>query len=179
MDKKFSWKKRWLIIYLINQHQLALQALHISLVSSTKTACAWGDSITLLVCKNQRIQRHKSLKQIATRGKSSMCWFYGCKLHVLVDDQGHFIQTQLLNWYTSDIKILPKLAQSYIGKILGDRGYLSENLKDKLAKQDIKLITYHRKNMWAVAIVPFQFISLGFMHPYELIKSVIRINLYL
>ena len=70
------------------------------------------------MCKNQRIQRHKSLKQIATRGKSSMGWFYGCKLHVLVDAKGQFIQTQLSNGYTSDIKILPKLAQGYMGRSL-------------------------------------------------------------
>lgn len=68
------------IVYLINQHQLALQALHISLASNAQTTCAWVDSTTLPVCKNQRIQRHKSLKQIATRGKSSMdvscmCWW--------------------------------------------------------------------------------------------------------
>ncbi len=57
--------------------QLALQAFHISLTSSAQTTCAWVDSTTLPVCKNQRIQRHKSLKQIAIRGRSSMGWFYG------------------------------------------------------------------------------------------------------
>jgi hypothetical protein len=140
------------MVHLINQHQLALQALHISLTSSAQTACAWVDSTTLPVCKNQRIQRHKSLKKIATRAKSSMGWFYGCKLHVLVDAQGQFIQTQLSNGHTSDIKILPKLAQGYIGKIFGDRGYISETLKEKLVKQDIELITYHRKNMRPVKL---------------------------
>lgn len=50
------------IVYLINQHQLALQALHISLTSKTHIECAWVDSTTLPVCKNQLIQRHKSLK---------------------------------------------------------------------------------------------------------------------
>jgi len=60
------------IVYLINQHQLALQAWHLPLTSSAQTTGAWVDSTTLPVCKNQRIQRYKSLKQIATRGKSSM-----------------------------------------------------------------------------------------------------------
>lgn len=81
-----------------------------------------------------------------------MGWFYGCKLHVLVDAQVQFIQTQLSNGHTSDIKILPKLAQGYIGKIFGDRGYISETLKEKLVKQDIELITYHRKNMRPVKL---------------------------
>ena len=89
------------MIHLINQHQLALQALHISLASNAQTNCAWVDSTTLPVCKNQRIQLHKSLKQIATRGKSSMGWFYGCKLHVLVNAQGQFIQTQYFRYQDS------------------------------------------------------------------------------
>ena len=64
-----------------------------------------------------------------------------------MDAQGKFIHTQLSNGHTSDIKILPKLAQGYVGKIFGDRGYISEIIKDKLAKQGIELITYHRTNM--------------------------------
>jgi hypothetical protein len=63
-----------------------------------------------------------------------------------LDAQGQFIQTQLSNGHTSDIKILPKLAQGYKGKIFGDRGYISESLKDKLGTQGVELITYHRKN---------------------------------
>ena len=74
------------MVYLINQHQLTVQALHLSLTSSAQTTCTWVNSTTLSVCRNQRIQRHKSLKQTTTRGKSSMGWFYRCKLHVLVDD---------------------------------------------------------------------------------------------
>ena len=101
------------IVHLINQHQLALQALHISLTSKTQTECAWVDFTTLPVCKNQRIQRHKSLKKIATRGKSSMGWFYRCKLHVLVNAHGQLIQTQFSNGHTSDIKVLQKLVQGY------------------------------------------------------------------
>jgi hypothetical protein len=45
----------------------------------------WIDSTTLPVCKNQRIQRHKLLAKIASRGKSSMGWFYGCKLHIVMN----------------------------------------------------------------------------------------------
>ena len=73
--------------------------------------------------------------------------FYGCKLHVLVDAQGQLIQTQRSNGHTLDIKILPKLAQGYIGKIFGDRGYISERIKDKLWTQGVELISYHCKNM--------------------------------
>ena len=162
------------IVYLINQHQLALQALHISLTSSAQTTCAWVDSTTLPVCKNQRIQGHKSLKQIATRGRSPIGWFYECKLHVLVDAQGQLIQTQLSNGHTSNIKLLPKLAQGYMGKIFSDRGYISEILKDKLAKQGVEFITYHRKNMRQVQLSSKDEIMLRQRNKIETIFSLLK-----
>lgn len=62
------------MIHLINRHQLALHALHVALMRGQDTQYLWIDSTTLPVCKNQRIQRHKSLVKIASRGKSSMGW---------------------------------------------------------------------------------------------------------
>ena len=55
-----------------------------------------------------------------------------------MDAQGQLIQTRFSNGHTSDIKLLPKFAQGYIGKIFGDRGYISETLKDKLGTQGIE-----------------------------------------
>ncbi|NHC04469.1 IS982 family transposase, partial [Acinetobacter sp. 187] len=76
------------MIHLINMHQLALHALHVVLMKDQGTQYLWIDSTTLPVCKNQRIQRHKSLAKIASRGKSSMGWFYGCKLHIAMNQFG-------------------------------------------------------------------------------------------
>jgi hypothetical protein len=41
--------------------------------------------------KNSRIPRHKTFKQEAQRGKSSAGWFYGFKLHIIVDDCGEIL----------------------------------------------------------------------------------------
>ena len=60
------------MIYLINMHQLALHSLHVSLMKGQDKQYLWIDSTIRPVCKNQRIQRHKSLTKIATRSKSSM-----------------------------------------------------------------------------------------------------------
>ena len=95
-------------------------------------------------------------------------------MHVLVDAQGQFIQTQLSNGHTSDIKILPKLAQGYIGKIFGDRGYISEIVKDKLAKQGVELITYHRKNMRRVELSSEDEVMLRQRNKIETIFSLLK-----
>ena len=85
------------MIHLINAHQLALHALHTALTKNQQNSYLWIDSTTLPVCKNQRIQRHKSLAAIATRGRSSMGWFYGCKLHVAMNQLGEIVRSTLSN----------------------------------------------------------------------------------
>lgn len=132
------------MIYLVNTHQLAL---HFALMKGHQSAYLWIDSTTLVVCKNQRIQRHKSLSAIATRGKSSMGWFFGCKLHLLMNQSGEIVNTALSNGHIADIKIVERLVEGLAAKLYADRGYISHNLKTKLNDQDIDLITHHRKNM--------------------------------
>ena len=110
----------------------------------------WIDSTTLYVCKNQRIQRHKSFAKIATRGKSSMGWFFGCKLHLIMNQSGEIAGTALSNGHTADIKMVEQLVEGLAAKLYADRGYISHELKSKLKDQGIDLITYHRKNMQSV-----------------------------
>lgn len=140
------------MIHLIQSHQLALHALHFALMKDQQNAYLWVDSTTLPVCKNQRIQRHKSLAKIASRGKSSMGWFYGCKLHLIMNQPGEIVRIALSNGHTADIKIVEQLVDGLKTKLYADRGYISQELKSKLKNKAIDLITYHRKNMQAVGL---------------------------
>ena len=45
------------------------------------------DSTPLVVCHNRRIQSHRTFKGLAARGKTSVGWFFGFKLHLLFNDQ--------------------------------------------------------------------------------------------
>ncbi len=85
-----------------------------------------------------------------------------------------FIQTKLSNGHTLDIKLLPKLAQGYIGKIFGDRGYISETVKDNLGTQGVELITYHRKNMRRVELSSEDEIMLRQRNKIETIFSLLK-----
>jgi hypothetical protein len=49
------------------------------------------DSTKLVVCHNLRIKRHRVFKGLANRGKSSIGWFYGFKLHILINSLGEII----------------------------------------------------------------------------------------
>lgn len=140
------------MIHLVNTHQLALHALHFAVMKDHQSSYLWIDSTTLPVCKNQRIQRHKSISSIATRGKSSMGWFFGCKLHLLMNQSGEIVNSVLSNGHTADIKMVKQLVEGLKAKLYADRGYISHELKARLKEQDIDLITYHRKNMQAVQL---------------------------
>lgn len=128
------------MIHLINMHQLALYALHVTLMKGQCSQYLWIDSTTLPVCKNQRIQRHKSLAIIASRGKSSMGWFYGCKLHIAMNQYGEIACSALSNGHVADIKMVEHLVEGLEAKLYGDRGYISQELKSRLKDQSIDLI---------------------------------------
>lgn len=120
------------MVHLISAHQLALHALHFALMKDCQSHYLWIDSTTLPVCKNQRIQRHKSLAAIATRGKSSMGWFFGCKLHLIMNQSGEIVRTALSNGHTADIKMVEQLVKVLKAKLYADRGYISQELKSRL-----------------------------------------------
>ena len=53
------------------------------------------DSTPLSVCKNKRIFNHKVFDGIATRGKSMMGYFYGFKLHLVINELGEVVDFQI------------------------------------------------------------------------------------
>lgn len=58
------------------------------------TGISFVDSTKPAVCQNLRIPRHRQFADCAGRGKTSVGWFYGFKLHITVSDCG-----ELLSWF--------------------------------------------------------------------------------
>ena len=92
---------------------------------------------------------------MAQRGKSSTGWFYGFKLHIIVDDRGEILSFSITKGNVDDRKPVPKLAKNLIGKLFGDRGYISKKLTELLATDDVELITTLKKNMKPRVIAAF------------------------
>jgi hypothetical protein len=53
-----------------------------------ETDLYYVDSSPLKVCHNRRIYKHKVFQGIASRGKHSMGWFFGFKLHLAINHRG-------------------------------------------------------------------------------------------
>ena len=113
------------------------------------TGISFIDSTTLDVCHNRRIHSHKVFKGIADRGKSSTGWFYGFKLHLVVNDKGEILSFYLTpgNVDDRDLKVVESLAKDLFGKLFGDKGYLSKKVSQILYSKGVHLITKLKKNM--------------------------------
>ena len=114
------------------------------------------DATPLAVCDNRRIARHRVFKNSAGRGKTSMGWFYGFKLHLIINSKGELIRRKLTAGNVDDRKPLPQLCQGLCGYLFADKGYLGQRLTQALAEQGIQLITTLRKNMKPVPRTDFE-----------------------
>lgn len=106
------------------------------------------DATKIAVCHNRRIPRHRVFKDMAARGKTSMGWFYGFKLHLVVNDQGELLNIALTPGNTDDRVPVPNLLKPLFGRVIADRGYVSQPLFEHLLHEmGIRLIVPPRRNM--------------------------------
>jgi len=121
-----------------------------------KTCClgscsgiSFVDSTPIRVCNNKRIKRNKVFKGIAEVGKSTMGWFYGFKLHIVINDRGEILNFAITQANVDDREPLKKerFLKAVFGKLFADKGYISEKLANILFVNDIHLVTSIRNNM--------------------------------
>ena len=107
------------------------------------------DSTPIKVCDNHRINTHHVFSEYAKKGKSSMGWFYGFKLHLIINDKGEILSFCLTSGNVDDRNetVMNSLTKEIFGKLFADRGYISQMLFEKLLKKDITLVTRAKKNM--------------------------------
>ena len=112
------------------------------------TGVSLVDSTKLAVCHNRRIAQHRVFRGWAKRGKTSVGWFFGFKLHLVCNDRGELLTFRLTPGNVDDRTPVPQLAQHVFGKLFGDKGYLSQALVTWVAHTfGVELITPRRKNM--------------------------------
>ena len=114
---------------------------------SRKTGLYVIDSTPLRVCINLRIPRHKVFKQLAKRGKSSTGWFYGFKLHLVINHVGELMNVFISAGNLDDRIPVKALVQTLKGKLLADKGYIKKILTEELLDQGLQLITNLKRNM--------------------------------
>lgn len=133
-----------------------MQSVLLPMTMFAKTCClgkctgiSFVDSTPIQVCKSKRISRNKVFKGIATTGKSTIGWFHGFKLHIIINDKGQLLSFAVTQANVDDREPLKNegFLQNIFGKLFGDKGYISEKLQQLLFVDGIQLITSIRNNM--------------------------------
>jgi len=114
------------------------------------------DATPLAVCDNKRIPRHKVFKGKAERGKTSMGWFFGFKLHAIINSNGELVRIKLTPGNTNDRKPLPEMCKGLFGLLFADKGYVGKRLAEALHEMGVRLVTTLKKNMKPVALTAFE-----------------------
>ena len=112
------------------------------------TGISFIDSTCLHVCHNRRIKQHRVFKHMAARGKTSVDWFFGFKLHLVVNECGELLNIQITPGNVDDRKPVLDLLKLLFGKVFGDRGYVSQTLAAQLFEDfGIQFFAKPRRNM--------------------------------
>lgn len=111
------------------------------------TGLYYVDSTCLKVCHNRRVNRHRTFKGIAERGKTSIGYFFGFKLPLVCNHKGELMSFCITRGNVDDRQPLDTLFKGLQGLSAGDKGYVSKKHEERLAKQGLRLITKVRRNM--------------------------------
>ena len=113
------------------------------------TGISFIDSTPLRACHIRRESQNKVFKGLATKGQCSIGWFFGFKLHIIINDRGEILDFMLTQGNVDDREPLKNKSfhKKVFGKLVGDKGYISQTLFEQLFIDGIHLITKIRKNM--------------------------------
>jgi hypothetical protein len=112
------------------------------------TGVSFIDSTALAVCVNRRIPQHRVFDGVAMRGKTSVGWFYGFKVHLVCNEHGELLNFGVTAGNVDDRVPAPSLVKGLHGKIVADKGYVSQKLFERLHDEfGVHLVTRAKRNM--------------------------------
>ena len=133
----------------LKKEVLTVLTLYLSATRGECSGISFVDSTRLRVCDTHRISSHKVFAGKAERSKTSMGWFYGFKLHLIINHTGDLLDVALTPGNVDDRKPLWEMPPDgrLHGSLYGDRGYISKDLREHLREQGVNLVYKVRKNM--------------------------------
>jgi len=135
-----------------------------------KTGLYYIDTSKLAVCDNRRINRHKVFRALAERGKTTMGWFFGFKLHIVFNDLREIVAVRITPGNVDDRKPVRELTKDLVGKLFGDKGYIGKELAQDLLKRGLVLMTRVKKNMKSL---PMSMVDKALLNGRNIVETII------
>ncbi|WP_052354822.1 transposase [Candidatus Protochlamydia sp. R18] len=88
-----------------------------------------------------------SLKSHAKWGKTTVGWFFGFKLHLVINPHAEIIAFKLITGNSDDRKSIPEIVEGMKGKAFTAKGFISEKLTHTLIQKGIHLFAKVKKKM--------------------------------
>lgn len=107
----------------------------------------FADSSKLEVCRIKREFTHRVAKGCATKSRSTMGWYYGFKLHLVVSTDGQLLAWRITTATVDDRKGLALIWEELTGMIVADAGYLGSNWQEAAADLGLTLMAGAKKVM--------------------------------
>jgi hypothetical protein len=107
------------------------------------------DSFKLAACHNRRIFSHRVFEGLAARGKTSVDWLFGFKIHLIINPKREMLGFALSAGNTDERNraVFKQLTHFVQGLLVGDRGYISQTFSQQLAQEGRHLLTKLKRNM--------------------------------
>ena len=131
----------------LDQSALIPLCWYLHLRRGQSTGINFIDSTSIEICLNQRAKLTLVFNDLANWGKSSLGWYFGFKLHLIINELGEIMSFMITPANVDDRKPVPGMTKNLEGKLFGDRGYISQKLFELLLGQNLQLITTIKKNM--------------------------------
>ena len=150
------WKHLFPKTFSYNRFVEVMPRCFIAMTMFLKPACfgecsgiSFIDSTCVPAVHNKRQFSMKVFKGIAGKGKSTMGWYVGFKLHLLCNENGEILNFVLTMANVDDRNenVMDVLTDKVFGKLYADKGYISQSLFGKLFNDGIHIVTGLRSNM--------------------------------
>ena len=141
---------------------------------SKTTGISYIDSTSIAVCHSKRITRNKVFSGLAKLGKTTKGWFYGLKLHLVINEKGDIQRLTFTAGNIDDRVPVPNITKHLTGLLFGDKGYVKQELFQSLYDRGLKLVTGIKKGMKNKLIPMFEKILLRKRSVIEAVFNILK-----
>jgi hypothetical protein len=110
-------------------------------------AVKFADSTKLRVCEIFRSLSHKVAKGVASKSKTHTGWFYGFRLHIVINGWLEILGIRITTATEDERRALASMWDDFLGMIVADAGYVGKEWAAKARAEGKILFAAVRANM--------------------------------